>query len=228
MTTYLIVGVEHATDGNHILSRECACMFREHIVPRMAGSSLLLMEGSYSNSIVPPDHPVREPTQRHFHGALDGVYPSFGSFDTRFRNMELSYHLEEKMYAWDRFVWTQFEADFSSGPSSLDELVRTVTKNPPVPPLKRGPSREEIALAEWTESRNRRFDDSFIGAMRKYGRKFDTCVAVTGNTHAISMAKRTGYEGIYFVPGNDFHNLFYSYLAQYVWPTAVRKMRAAT
>lgn len=234
MTKYLIVAINHGdTNDGRILSEGCRARFKEQIAPIVTDRSLILMEGFYRNEMIRPAHSRYQAAKNHFGTALKNVNPTFAGFDTRQRNIvseEQLSRLEARIDSWEMFCRRNFLANWSTLPSTPQEAENFIRSVPELPLLRRTPTHEEVDLAKWINATNRRFDREYIQAMRQHGPRHDLCVVVTGSVHAISIGFKTKNPIIYLIddePGN-VREMYFAYLADYVWPSIVIEGRTAT
>ena len=225
MTEYVLVGVTHHGRGvtdrsrSSFLGPESQAEFARRITPQLTAGSLVLMEGFYHKKLVHPAKPEYNELRREFGMALGSVSPVIGGYDRRAgENIGKTFAAEERGIAWDTVCSRLYLKHVV--PTSLQEFVERLPEINQLEILST-PTNAEVELARWARARNRRLDEDYLEAARRFGSSHDVCAIVMGGVHIFSLAQQVPYPVEYMEPETPgmVKEMYYGYLADYVLPS---------
>lgn len=225
MKNVLLVAVGHEIkDGlsDRLMSSACTERFKIEIEPFINDRSLVLCEGVNHNQLVTPAHPKYNFLNQRLLGLPESKRPTLGGFDHRQSESVFTVDAHaQRLDLWDKTAMELIVTDMQRKPRSLAEVLHILRNEQHVARLARQPTPEERASARWARIQARKFDRDYLTGLRKHGRRFDSCFFVGGCTHGIAMALESGYRLADLIPEPEVPDVYYAYLATYVWPRLV-------
>ena len=203
MTEFILAAIAHQPSSVNtkkaLVSAECEARFESKILPRLTNRSAVFVEGHYRPYLIEPEFKEYSLCLTQLGGRfaeiLKGIRPALGCFDPRWSG---DYQKSLKIWNLEQ-AWLSScvkIVDFNSlySLSSFEELLERIRTGDFAIPMRRAPDPKEIEVARRVYGLNRRFNRSFIDAMRRYAPWYDTCVLVAGFSHCLSVALHTGWE----------------------------------
>lgn len=223
MTRFILAAVSHHVSegfGDQLMCRESAELFAEKCEPLITDASFLLGEGYDARGLIRPSDALYDRLYSDIFGLAGSAHPTLGCFDFRQREARTVagyFGVAEREDRWQSAIGEIIDTNWRDFPDSFEETVRRV-KSPPAISFKRSPTREEKNRAREVGAQARKFDRTYLDAMRKYGRQFDVCMFIGGSSHVVAMSlQRPEYEIMDCVPPREIRDVYFAYLSTYVW-----------
>lgn len=194
----LLLGVFHATEadqwgGTQLMGPASLRIFRERIRPQLTDNSLILLEGPSWKSLIRPGNQLYPLVLQREFGPL-ACTPNFGAFDPRHQK---SPRKSRQMLAggkeWNR-VSTDLLAESEDIPATFKEATERLIASQYELALRQQPTKYEIQLARWAHGLMLEFDRRYISALEHHAPHHDLSIMVSGTSHTLSMARKTGWE----------------------------------